>query len=162
MLIGFPGCTSGKEPTCQCRRHKRQELDPSWVGKVPWRRAWQVTLVAQRVKEKSPCNTGDPGFGSLVGRILWRREWLPIPVYLPGELYGERSLAGYSPWGQKESDTTERLPKHIYFITCFVFILPFPLDSIKAPWGLRLSFLFNVISVGFRIFHCTLPMYNVQ
>ena len=34
----------GKEPACQCRRHKRQVFDP-WVGKIPWRRAWQPTLV---------------------------------------------------------------------------------------------------------------------
>ena len=33
----FPGGASGKESTCQCRRHKRREFDP-WVGKVPWRR----------------------------------------------------------------------------------------------------------------------------
>ena len=41
---GFPGGASGKEPTCQCRRHKRHGFDP-WVGKVPWRRAWQPTPV---------------------------------------------------------------------------------------------------------------------
>ena len=35
--------------------------------------------------------------------------WLPPPVLLPGESHGQRSLAGYSPWGPKESDTTERL-----------------------------------------------------
>ena len=35
---GFPGGTSGKEPTCQCRRHKRREFDP-WVKKIPWSRA---------------------------------------------------------------------------------------------------------------------------
>ena len=39
---GFPGGASGKEPTCQCRRHKRQGFDP-WVGKIPWRRTWQST-----------------------------------------------------------------------------------------------------------------------
>ena len=38
--MGFPGGTSGKEPACQCRRRKRCGLDP-WVGKIPWRRAWQ-------------------------------------------------------------------------------------------------------------------------
>ena len=37
----------------------------------------------------------------------WRREWLPTPVFLPGESHGQRSLAGYSPWGHKESDMTE-------------------------------------------------------
>ena len=41
---GFPGSSSGKEPTCQCRRLKRLELDP-WVGNIPWRRAWQPTPV---------------------------------------------------------------------------------------------------------------------
>jgi len=39
-----------------------------------------------------------------VGRIPWRRAW---QVLLPGESHGQRSLVGYSPWGRKESDTTE-------------------------------------------------------
>ena len=38
-----------------------------------------------------------------------RREWLPTPVFLPGESPGQRSLAGYSPGSHKESDITERL-----------------------------------------------------
>ena len=44
-----------------------------------------------------------------VGKIPWRREWQPIPVLWPGEVHGQRSLGGYSPWGHKESDTTEQL-----------------------------------------------------
>ena len=36
-------------------------------------------------------------------------EKLPTPVFWPGEFHGQRSLAGYSPWGHKESDMTERL-----------------------------------------------------
>ena len=39
----------------------------------------------------------------------WRRKWQPTPVYLPGISHGWRSRAGYSPWGHKESDTTEQL-----------------------------------------------------
>ena len=39
----------------------------------------------------------------------WRRKWQPTPVFLPGKSHGQRSLAGYSPWGHKELDTTERL-----------------------------------------------------
>ena len=42
--LGFPGATSGKEPACQCRRHKRHMFDP-WVRKIPWRRVWQSTPV---------------------------------------------------------------------------------------------------------------------
>ena len=40
----FPGGTSGKEPTCQCRRCKRPGFNP-WVGKIPWKRKWQPTPV---------------------------------------------------------------------------------------------------------------------
>ena len=42
-----------------------------------------------------------PWFNSWVGKIPWTREWLPTPVLLPGEFYGQRSLAGYSPWGRR-------------------------------------------------------------
>ena len=44
-----------------------------------------------------------------VGKIPWGKEWHPTPIFLPGESHGQRSLAGYSPWGRKESDMTERL-----------------------------------------------------
>ena len=46
---------------------------------------------------------------TLVRKIPWRRAWQPTPVFLPGESNGQRSLVGYSLWGHKESDTTERL-----------------------------------------------------
>ena len=70
-------CTgfSGKESTCQCRKHKRCGFDP-WVRKIYWRRAWKST-----------------------------------PVFLPGKSHGQR-LAGYSPWGLKKLDMTERLSMH--------------------------------------------------
>ena len=48
-------------------------------------------------------------FNPWVGKIPWRREWLPIPVFLPRAFHGQRSLAGYNPRGHKDSDTTERL-----------------------------------------------------
>ena len=66
----LPRWLSGKESTCQCRRHRRLKFYP-WVGKMPWRRAWQ-----------------------------------PTSVFLPGKSHGQRSLAGYSPWGRKEMDMT--------------------------------------------------------
>ena len=44
ICLGFPGGTSGKEHTSQCRRQKRRGFNP-WVGKIPWSRAWQPTLV---------------------------------------------------------------------------------------------------------------------
>ena len=72
---GFTGGASGKEPACQCRRHKRHAFDP-WVRRIPW-----------------------------------RREWQPNPVFLPGESYGQRSLAGYSPWGCKQSEAIQHTRK---------------------------------------------------
>ena len=50
---------------------------------------------------------GRPGFGPWVGKFPWRRERLPTPVFWPGEFHGL-----YSPWGHKESDTTEQLSLH--------------------------------------------------
>ena len=49
---------------------------------------------------------------SLVLSFLWRRQWQPTPVFLPGKSHGQRSLVSCSPWGGKESDTTERLHFH--------------------------------------------------
>ena len=39
--------------------------------------------------------------------LCWSRKWQPIPVFLPGEFHGQRNLAGYSPWGCRESDMNE-------------------------------------------------------
>ena len=41
------------------------------------------------------------------GMIHWSRKWQPAPVFLSGKFHGQRSLAGYSPWGCNESDMTE-------------------------------------------------------
>ena len=49
----------------------------------------------------------DVRFDPWAGKIPWRRKWQPTPVFLPGESHGQRSLAGYSPQGRTESDTTE-------------------------------------------------------
>ena len=45
----------------------------------------------------------------------WSKKWHLTPVFLPGECHRQRNLAGYSPWGHKESDTTKPLSKHAYF-----------------------------------------------
>ena len=59
--------------------------------------------------KESICQFMRYGFKTWVRKIPWRREWLPIPVFLTRELHGQRSLAGYNPWDRKESDTTEWL-----------------------------------------------------
>ena len=69
--MGFPDRISGREPTSQCQRHRRTQVQ-SLGRKIPWRRTWQ-----------------------------------PTPVFLSRESHGQRSLAGYSPWGLNELGTTE-------------------------------------------------------
>ena len=57
-----------------------------------------------------PANAGDlrdGGFNSWVRKIPCKRAWQLTPVFLPEESHGQRSLAGYSAWGCKESDMTE-------------------------------------------------------
>ena len=78
-----------------------------------------------------------PGFDPWVRKIPWRRKWQPTPVPSPGKSHGQRSLVGCSPWGQKESDPTERLHFHYHFCwiawftrsnSCLVFSV--------STWGL--------------------------
>ena len=53
-----------------------------------------------------------------IEKIPWRKEWLPSLEFLPGAFHGQRSLAGYSPWGLKESDMTEAINTFI-ILTAF-------------------------------------------
>ena len=55
------------------------------------------------------------GFDPWTGKIPWRRKWQPTSVFLPGETHGQRNLVGYTPWGHKESETTERLTPSLSF-----------------------------------------------
>ena len=69
-----------------------------------------ASIVAQMVKNLPTMHE------TQIKKTPWRREWKPTPVFLSGELHGQRSLAGYSPWGHKQSDTTERLT-HTHTLT---------------------------------------------
>ena len=62
--VGFPGCASGKEPACQCRRHKRHRFN-SWVRKIPWR--------------------GIPWSGQTTSVFVYRESygWSSLVVYSP-------------------------------------------------------------------------------
>ena len=76
--LGFPGGTSGKEPSCQCWRHKRHEFD-SWVGKIPWNREWQPTSVF--LPGESPW-TEEPGRLQSVESHRVRHDWSVLACYL--------------------------------------------------------------------------------
>ena len=67
-------------------------------------------MVAQMVKNLPKLR--ETRFDPWVGKMPWRRKWQTTLVFLPGELYGQRSLVGYSSWGLKESNRTEQLHFH--------------------------------------------------
>ena len=63
---------------------------------------------------KNPLQCRGRRFNPWLRKIPWRRSWLAALVFLPGESHGQRSMAGYSPWGHKELDMTEQLSTHKY------------------------------------------------
>ena len=81
---------------------KGQATHSSILG-PPWQLRWQRILL----------HCWRPGVDSWVGKIPQRRKWQLTPVVLPGEFHGQRCPAGYSPWGCKQLDTTERLSLYL-------------------------------------------------
>ena len=68
--------------------------------------AW-LAVVHGVVKSRTQDTTSRSLSLSLFTFMHWRRKWQPTPVLLPGKPHAQRTLIGYSPWGRKESDTTE-------------------------------------------------------
>ena len=82
-------------------------------GYPDWVLTHIVTLLPWWLSGKtSACHCRRCWFDPWVGKIPWRRKWQPTPVFLPGKLHGQRSLAGYSPWGHKEMNMTKQLSTH--------------------------------------------------
>ena len=74
-------------------------------------------------EKESLCQCRRRRFSPWVGKIPWRREWQPTPVFLPGKSHGQKSLAGYSPWGRKELDMTEHEASLPYNLVRQVLVL---------------------------------------
>ena len=87
--------------------------------------------------KESACQGRKRGFDPWVGKIPWRRAWQPTPVFLPGKSHRQRSLVGYSPWGCRESDTTEQLGTHFSHLE---------VESHASPFGAGLSLVTSLTS----------------
>ena len=114
------------ESACQCRRHTRYWFDP-WVRKIPWRRKWQPTRVVFfffliHILLKGNCFTEFCCFlsnlNSLLEKCKSKLRWNITLVFLPERSHGQRSLAGYSPWGCRELDLTS----HTTYLHAFLNI----------------------------------------
>ena len=109
MLEGVPGGSDGKESTWSVGDLGSipglgRSLGEGKGNPLQYSRA---SLVAQMVKNPPPMK--EMWVRSLGREDPLVKEMVPTPVLLPGEFPGQRSLGGYSPWGHKELDTTERL-----------------------------------------------------
>ena len=81
---------------------------PIWLPILGYPRALPLLPHTQSASGKeTSCQCRRNEFHPWVRKIPWRRKWQPSAVFLPGESHGQRNLAGYSPQGLKESDTTE-------------------------------------------------------
>ena len=67
------------------------EIIVVWVGQAVGLSGQESAYQCRRCKRRR--------FDPWIGKIPWRRKWLSTPVFLTGESHGQRSLAGYSPWG---------------------------------------------------------------
>ena len=89
---------------------------------------------------------------------IW--EWQPTPVFVPGESHRQRSLAGYSPWGHKELDATERLTL-TFFI--YLFILTMHLPNLFSFFFFFFLFVVNFVihwnekALGSQVFLIPIP-----
>ena len=108
--LGIHGSSAGKESDCNAGYPGLIPGSGRFAGKgigYLLQYSW-ASLVAQLVKNL-PAVRGT-WVQSWVGKIPWRRERLPTPVFWPGEFYGL-----YSPWGHKELDMTERFSLSLSF-----------------------------------------------
>ena len=80
---------------------------------MPWKLLLNIRALSGfpggSVVKNLPTNARRPRFHPCVQKIPWRRKEQPTPIFLPRKSHGQRSLAGYSPWSCRESDTTEQL-----------------------------------------------------
>ena len=101
---------------------------------LPWWLRWQSVCL----------QCGRSRFNPWDGKISWKRKWQPTPVFLPGKSHGRRSLVDYSPWGHKESDTTEWLHFQFFFIsnTLIIHMLVYLMSqrSLRLPTFLSIVF----------------------
>ena len=119
VLWGFPGDSVGKESTCS----------EGGLGSIPGLGRSPGTgngnpLECSEIWLPRGCSGKESTWwcrrckahrlNPWVRKVPWRRKWQPTAVFSPRKFHGQRSLVAYSPWGRKESDTTEHTPVKLH------------------------------------------------
>ena len=122
-------------PICHHHIHTRASLVAQRVKKPParihadiWQNQYNIVklkinlkkYINLKLKKRNHLQCRRAGFSSWVGKIPWRRACQPTSVFLPGEFHRQRSLAGYTPWGHKESDTITLIRFYCYCDSSFI------------------------------------------
>ena len=125
---------------------------PSWKGFPGGSVDKEITCQCERCRSR--------GLLLWVRKIPWRRKWQPTPVFLPGESHGQRNLVGYSPWGCKESDTSERISLSLFKVYVSMLFSQFVLPSTSpSPQVCSLS-RSPLCSFHFHVFRIQPPYYK--
>ena len=124
FIRGFLGGASSKELACQSRRHKRHRFN-SWVGEIPWRRAWQPTPVFLPGESQ--------GRGSLVGCRLWGhtvgRDWSDLEAAAAALQYSPLYIVIRLKIGKNSRFRFESLEIFLYDFLFLLFINWFYLSN---------------------------------
>ena len=101
--------------------------------------------------------------------LIWRRQWQPTPLLLPGKSHGQRRLVGYSPWGRKVGHDWATSLKydwgHIFFFQMIIFgtcfcIRHLIIHKLKNTWWKHFNYVcFSLLSFLFR-FHSFVQVLN--
>ena len=112
--------------------------------------SWKSGLGDNRLKKKFHC------FPIKHPSASWRKKWQPTAVFLPGESHGQRSLADCSPWGHKESDTTDHTHIQVPGLldSLSIWMLLGPYFPTATAWGLLAVFHYGQLASLFKVPMC--------
>ena len=96
--------------------------------------------------KKSACNVGDLGLIPGLGRFPWKSEWLPTPVFLPGDFHGQRNLAGYSHGVTKSQTQLSDFHKVLYI---YIYIYTYMAESLCYTAEINTTLYIKYISLKF-------------
>ena len=143
-MYHFPDSTGDTQtfvPSTKCVKYTRKKISTVFQDLA-------LNIPCGSDGKESACSARDSGLIPGWGRSL-RRKWQPTPVFLPGESHGQRSLVGYSLWGCKGLNTTERLTHtHTHTHTHLVELTLSPLYLLRFLLGKQCSCLY--ISIFFK------------